>query len=261
MGSLQPPEIVDVTIDKGIQKARSSFLTLAVLGFLAGLFIGVAGVAMIRAMGTMPSEWGSLVNVIGAAVFPFGLICLLLAGGELVTGNMMVVSMALFAKKIRAKEWVRNIAIVTLFNLIGSLFVAYFFGYLSGALQGDFAERAIQVSLGRTKDTWLQGFLSGIACNFLVSTAVYLQFAAKDFIGKIVGIFLPIMGFVICGYQHVVANMFLIPMGIILGGNTWGAFAQNMISVYFGNLVGGGLFIAGLYFLAYKVGTRALSNH
>lgn len=260
MGSLQPPEIVDFTIEKGIQKARASFLTLAVLGFMAGMFIAIAGVAMIRTMGTMPSEWGSLVNVIGAAVFPFGLICLLLAGGELVTGNMMVVSMALFAKKISGTEWLRNIVIVTVFNLIGSLFVAYFFGYLSGALQGDFAERTIQVSLGRTKDTLLQGFLSGVACNVLVSTAVYLHFAAKDFIGKIVGIFLPIMGFVICGYQHVVANMFLIPMGIILGGNTWAEFGKNMFSVFFGNLVGGGLFIAGMYFLAYKVGTKKLLN-
>lgn len=260
MGSLQPPEIVDVTIEKGVQKARASVLTLAALGFLAGMFIAVAGVAMIRAMGTMPKEWGSLVNVIGAAVFPFGLICLLLAGGELVTGNMMVVTMALFAKKISGKDWLRNIVIVTIFNLLGSLFVAYFFGYLSGALLGDFSERAIQVSLGRTKDTFIQGFLSGIACNFLVSTAVYLNFAAKDFIGKIVGIFLPIMGFVICGYQHVVANMFLIPMGILLGGNTWGAFGKNMVSVYLGNIIGGGFFVAGLYFLAYKVDTRRLSN-
>lgn len=254
MGSLQPPQIVDVTIEKGIQKGRFSFLTLAVLGFMAGLFIALAGLAMIRTMASMPKEWGTFVNLVGAMVFPFGLICLLLAGGELATGNMMVLSMALFAKKITGKEWLRNLLIVTIFNFIGAFFVAYFFGYLGGALQGDFSEKATQVAMGRTNDGWLQAFLSGIACNILVSTAVYLNFASKDFIGKIIGVFLPIMAFVISGFQHVVANMFYIPMGILLGGNTWSAFWQNMISVYLGNLVGGSLFVAGMYFLAYKKG-------
>lgn len=255
MGTHSPTEIVEIAIEKGEKKAKASFLNLAVLGFLAGMFIALAGIAMIRAMGTMPKEWGTLVNVIGACVFPFGLICLLLAGGELVTGNMMVVSMALYAKKINFKEWLRNIAIVTLFNLIGSLFVAYFFGYLSGTLQGDFAARAIAVANGRTSGTMLQMFISAIACNILVCTAVYLSFASKDTIGKIVGIFLPIMGFVICGFQHVVANMFLIPIGIFLGGETWAHFFINMISVFCGNLVGGAIFIAFFYFLAYKIGT------
>ena len=259
MGVYSPPEIVDVTIQKGVEKAKASFLTLSVLGFAAGMFIGLAGIAFIRAMGTMPAEWGSLVLLIGACVFPFGLICLLLAGGELVTGNMMVVSMALFAKKITAKEWLRNMIIVTLFNFIGAFFVAYFFGYLTGALEGDFLERTILVARGRTKDTILQAFLSGLACNILVSTGVYLNFASKDMIGKIVGIWLPIMGFVMSGFQHVVANMFIIPAGILAGGVTWTDFWLNVIPVYLGNVIGGGGFIAFLYFAAYKIGTKKIS--
>ncbi|MGX7420547.1 formate/nitrite transporter family protein [Carnobacterium gallinarum] len=255
MGFYSPPELVDVTIEKGVDKAKASVLTLSVLGFAAGMFIGLAGIAFIRAMGTMPAEWGSLVLLIGACVFPFGLICLLLAGGELVTGNMMVVSMALFAKRITGKEWLRNIAIVTIFNFIGAFFVAYFFGHLAGALQGDFAARTILVAQGRTKDDFLQAFLSGIACNILVSTGVYLNFAAKDFMGKIAGIWLPIMGFVMSGFQHVVANMFIIPAGILAGGVTWGDFWMNMIPVFLGNVIGGGGFIAFMYFAAYKIGT------
>lgn len=255
--SLQPGQLVDETINKGVAKANLSTLSLAVLGFMAGVFIALAGVATIRVMAGIPAELGSLANYIGAIVFPFGLICLLLAGGELVTGNMMVVSMALYAKKITGKQWVRNIAIVTFFNLLGSLFVAYFFGYLSGTLtEGIFLEQAISTSLGRSSATWGQGFLSGIACNILVTTAVYLHFASRDFIGKIVGIFLPIMGFVLGGYQHVVANMFYIPMGIFLGGDTWANFYKNMTSVWLGNLVGGGIILAGAYFLAYKVGPK-----
>lgn len=260
MGFYSPAEIVDVTIQKGIEKGKASFLTLSVLGFAAGMFIGLAGIAFIRAMGTMPAQWGSLVLLIGACVFPFGLICLLLAGGELVTGNMMVVSMALFAKKITLYEWVRNILIVLIFNFIGAFFVAYFLGYLSGALQGDFVERTIIVAQGRTKDTFLQAFLSGIGCNILVCTGVYLNFASKDMIGRIVGIWLPVMGFVISGFQHLVANMFIIPAGILVGGATWAGFWQNMIPVFFGNLVGGAGFIAFLYFAAYKIGTQVIKK-
>ena len=254
--TVQPAELVDVTIQKGVAKAKSSFLTLAVLGFMGGMFIGLAGTAMIRTMGTMPKEWGTLVNLIGACIFPLALICILIAGGELATGNMMVVSMALIAKKITGKEWVRNLAIVSLFNFIGAVFVAYFFAYLSGTLQGDFAARAIAVSELRTNDTMFHMFLSGIACNILVSVAVYLSFASKDVMGKIACIFFPVMSFVIAGFQHVIANMFLIPVGIFLGGNTWANFGKNMISVFFGNLIGGAIFISLMYYVAYKVGTK-----
>lgn len=254
-GSLSPKELVDEAIKRGESKANMSFLTMAVLGIMAGVFIALAGAAMIRTMGTMPKEWGTLVNLIGAAVFPFGLICLLLVGGELVTGNMLAVSMALFAKRITGMQWLRNMVVVTLFNLIGAVAVAYFFGHLSGTLEGPFIDRTIAVAQGRIADAPLQAFLSGIACNILVCTGVYMNFASKDFIGKIFGTYFPIMGFVIAGYQHVVANMFLIAAGIFAGGATWAQFAQNIFFVWIGNLVGGGLFLAGMYFLAFKVGT------
>ncbi|MDH6363224.1 formate/nitrite transporter [Enterococcus sp. PF1-24] len=254
MGSLTPKDLVDETIKRGEQKANYSFLTMAVLGIMAGIFIGVAGVAMIRTMGTMPKEWGTLVNLIGAIVFPIGLICLLLVGGELVTGNMLVVSMALFAKKITAKQWLRNMIVVTFFNLVGTLLVAYFFGYLSGTLQGNFTERTIMVAQGRVADGPLQAFLNGIACNILVCTGVYMNICAKDFIGKIFGTWLPVMAFVVAGYQHVVANMFLVAAGVFAGGVTISEYIQNIVVVWGGNLVGGGLVLGSMYFLAFKVG-------
>lgn len=254
--SLSPKELVDEAIKRGKMKANYSFLTIAVLGTMAGVFIGLAGVAMIRTMGSMPKEWGTLVNLLGAVVFPFGLICLLLVGGELVTGNMMAVSMALYAKEITFKQWARNMFLVTLFNLIGAVAVAILFGYFSNTLQGAFAERTIAVAQGRVADAPLQAFLSGIACNILVCTGVYMNMAAKDFIGKIFGTWLPVAGFVIAGYQHVVANMFLIAAGILAGGVTIGQFVENMIFVWGGNLVGGGIILAGMYFLAFKVGMK-----
>ncbi|MHC5268991.1 formate/nitrite transporter family protein [Enterococcus sp. LJL98] len=252
--SLSPQELVDEAIKRGKMKAEYSGLTIAMLGIMAGIFIALAGVAMIRTMGTMPGEWGTLTNLLGALMFPFGLICLLLLGGELVTGNMLVVTMALYAKVITRKKWVRNMVLVTFFNFIGAVGVAFLFGYYSKTLDGSFAERTILVAQGRVADAPLQAFLSGIACNILVCAGVYMNLASKDFIGKIVGTFLPVAGFVIAGYQHVVANMFLIMAGILAGGVTWGAFFSNLFFVWFGNLVGGGVLLGGIYFLAFKVG-------
>ncbi|WP_270789788.1 formate/nitrite transporter family protein [Enterococcus diestrammenae] len=254
--SLAPKDLVDEAIKRGKAKAEYSLLTTAVLAIMAGVFIGIAGVAMIRTMGSMPAEWGTLVNLLGALMFPFGLICLLLVGGELVTGNMLAVTMALYAKAISFKQWARNMFLVTIFNFVGAAGVAVFFGYFSGTLQGAFVERTIAVAVGRVADAPLQAFLSGIACNILVCTGVYMNMAAKDFIGKIVGTFLPVAGFVIAGYQHVVANMFLIVAGILAGGATWEQFATNMLFVWLGNLVGGGVILAGSYFLAFKVGMK-----
>lgn len=254
--SLSPKELVDEAIKRGKAKAEYSTLTTAVLGIMAGVFIGLAGVAMIRTMGSMPAEWGTFVNLLGALIFPFGLICLLLVGGELVTGNMLTVTMALYGKVITFQQWLRNMFLVTVFNFVGAAGVAIFFGYFSNTLQGAFVERTIAVAMGRVADAPLQAFLSGIACNILVCTGVYMNMASKDFIGKIFGTLLPITGFVIAGYQHVVANMFLIMAGILAGGVTWSQFASNLLFVWLGNLVGGGAILAGSYFLAFKVGMK-----
>ena len=173
---------------------------------------------------------------------------------------MFVVTMALYAKKISVKQWARNLFLVTVFNFVGAVGVAIFFGYYSKTLDGHFLERTIAVAQGRIADAPLQAFLSGIACNILVCTGVYMNMASKDFIGKIVGTFLPVAGFVIAGYQHVVANMFLIMAGILAGGVTWGAFLNNLLFVWLGNLVGGGLLLGGLYFLAFKVGMKEVAS-
>ena len=104
MGALSPKELLEEAILRGKHKADYSIMTMATLGIMAGVFIGLAGVAMIRTMGSMPVEWGTLVNLLGAMVFPVGLICLLLVGGGLVTGNMLSISLALFAKEISGKS-------------------------------------------------------------------------------------------------------------------------------------------------------------
>ena len=103
-----------------------------------GAFISLGYLLDIHVIGTMPKYWGSFSSFLGAAVFPIGLILVILAGGELVTGNMMTVSMAWFQKKITLFYFIRNLVIVTFSNFIGAVFVAYFFGHIVGLTEGAF---------------------------------------------------------------------------------------------------------------------------
>ncbi|EUJ28031.1 formate/nitrite transporter [Listeria floridensis FSL S10-1187] len=252
MGYYTPQEVTDVTIEKGVQKAGSNTLTLLVLGFLGGAFISLGYLLYIRVVGTAPHEWGSIATFIGASVFPVGLVCILLGGGELITGNMMAVSLAWFDRKISFGQLLRNFAIVTVANLIGALFVAYFFGHFVGLTEGDFLEKTIATAGAKIKDPFWVAFVSGIGCNWFVGIAVWLSYAAKDFSGKILGIWFPVMAFVAIGFQHVVANMFIIPAAIFAGSYSWMDFLMNVIPVYLGNTVGGAVFVSLFYYLAYK---------
>ncbi|WP_430536111.1 formate/nitrite transporter family protein [Listeria rocourtiae] len=247
-----PQETVDETIKKGVAKASSSTSALIILGFLGGAFISLGFLLYIRAVGTMPHEWGSFATFIGAGLFPVGLVCILLGGGELITGNMMVVALAWFDRKISMKQLLRNWAIVTVMNFVGAIAVAFFFGHFVGLTEGDFLAKTVATAGAKIKDPFWVAFVSGIGCNWFVSIAVWLCYAAKDFTGKIIGIWFPVMAFVAIGFQHVVANMFIIPAAIFAGSYSWSQFINNIIPVYLGNVVGGAVFVSLFYYLAYK---------
>ncbi|ENI8379799.1 formate/nitrite transporter family protein [Listeria monocytogenes] len=252
MGYYSPQEVTEITIEKGTQKANSSTLTLVLLGFLGGAFISLGYLLYIRAVGTMPHEWGSFATLIGASLFPVGLVCILLGGGELITGNMMAVAIAWYDKKISFQQLLRNWAIVSVMNLVGAFFVAYFFGHFVGLTEGDFLPKTLATAGAKINDPFWVALVSGIGCNWFVGIAVWLCYAAKDFAGKILGIWFPVMAFVAIGFQHVVANMFIIPAAIFAGYYSWADFIWNVIPVYLGNVVGGAVFVSLFYFLAYK---------
>ncbi len=130
MAFRKPDEIAELAVESGVKKVHSPLSALIVLGFLGGAFIALGYLLDIRVIGDLPKEWGSLSSLIGASVFPIGLVLVVLAGAELITGNMMSVSMALFSRRISAGALVKNWVIVTLMNLVGALFVAYFFGHV-----------------------------------------------------------------------------------------------------------------------------------
>ncbi|MDZ5472365.1 formate/nitrite transporter family protein [Bacillus sp. 31A1R] len=252
MGFYNPQEIANYTSTIGKKKTSLTVIESSILGFQAGAFVALGFLLYIRVTASMPAEWGSFSNFIGASVFPVGLILTLLAGGELLTGNMMTVPLSRMVKAIRTRQVLFNLFVITISNFIGALFVAYFFGHIIGLTEtGAFLIKTVEVAEHKLEANFLQAFVSGIGCNWLVASAVWLSYGAKDIVGKVLGIWFPTMAFVAIGFQHVVANMFVIPAAIFAGHFTWMDYLHNFVPVLLGNAVGGGLFVAGAYWVAY----------
>ncbi|MGP0584629.1 formate/nitrite transporter family protein [Paenibacillus timonensis] len=252
MAYYKPAQIADVTVENGIKKAHNPLLTVLILGFLGGAFIALGFLLDIRVISSAPAEWGSFATFIGAAVFPIGLILVLLAGGELLTGNMMAVPLARMAGRISTGEMFKNLVLITLSNFVGALFVAYFFGHVVGlTASGPYLDKLVDMAGHKLDDSFLQAFVSGIGCNWLVALAVWLSYGADNMSGKILGIWFPTMAFVAIGFQHVVANMFLIPAAIFEGYYSWGEYLKNFVPVWLGNLTGGAIFVGAAYWAAY----------
>lgn len=258
---LYPHEILQTTIDKGVVKGNGAAVHLSVLGFLGGAFISLGYLAYIRVMGGMPADLGSIATLLGAAVFPIGLICILLGGGELITSNMMVLPVAVMMKKITAGQWLRNWLIVTLANVAGAFFVAWFFGHYLGLTEGKYLHETIHIAEAKVGADFGRALVSGIGCNWMVAMGAWLCYGAHTYPGKILAIWFPVMIFVLIGFQHVVANMFVIPAAIWAGAEiSWMQFMHNMVSVYLGNAIGGALMVGVMYTLAYRKQAEALGR-
>lgn len=253
MAFLKPDEIAQLTAETGTKKANLPIQSVLPLGFLGGAFISIGYLLDIRVTASLPKDWGTFGSFLGASVFPLGLILIILAGGELLTGNMMAVSMAFFSRKISFSRLLVNWMWITVTNFIGALFVAYVFGHLAGLTsEGPFLAKTVAFAQGKVSEGFWQSFFSAIGCNWLVGLAVWLAYGASDMGGKILAIWFPIMGFVAIGFQHVVANMFVIPAAIFAGQLNWEQYWLNFIPVFLGNAVGGSIFVSLLYITAYR---------
>ncbi|MFJ3486149.1 formate/nitrite transporter family protein [Pseudomonas sp. NPDC090202] len=246
-----PQQIAEITIEAGVKKSHLPVPSILVLGFLAGAFISLGFLLDIHVSTMIPGQWASLGNLLGAAVFPIGLILTILAGGELLTGNMMSLPTAMFAGRISPMAVARNWLLVTFANLLGALFIAYFFGHLLGLTEGAYLSKTLAIAKAKAGADFGQAFISGIGCNWLVCLAVWLSYAAKDLTGKVIGMWFPIMAFVAIGFQHVVANMFVIPAAIFADALSWAQFGENFVAVFLGNAVGGAVFVGLAYYVSY----------
>ena len=256
-------------------KDKAPMSNLILLSFLAGAYIAFGGLLAEVATGGMAAAGYpvGMVKLLFGAVFPVGLMLVVIAGSELFTGNCMYMPFGILQKKASWMGLIRNWVGSWIFNLVGALFVAYFLAVATGILTAPPWE-ATALTIAKTKAlggatfvaagktvhslTWSQVFWRAIGCNWLVCLAVYLAIASDDIIGKILGIWFPIMAFVTMGFEHVVANMFFIPVGIFIGGVSWTQFfMNNMIPATLGNIVGGVVFVACIYWWTYLRGTES----
>lgn len=259
-GYLSPPEIKDYCTEVGIKKCRNKAVQLVILGIFAGMFIALGAAGANMAIHSLPASLGGIKKLIAGAIFPVGLMLVIIAGGELFTGNNLI-TVALLEKKVTSKEMLNNWFFVYLGNFLGSVFIAWMI-YESGLFstsQGLLGDFHVKLAVAKTSLTFSQAFIRGILCNILVALAVWLSFAAKRIVDKIAAIWFPIMLFIVGGYEHCIANMYYIPAGMLAAGSeganmglTWGTFIiNNLIPVTLGNIVGGGIIIGALYWYVY----------
>ncbi len=253
MGVNSPAEIAEIWINNGVKKAGLPVGKMIVLGMMAGMFIGFGADVFVLATSAGGDAFQSMVaKLIGSALFPVGLMMVILCGAELFTGNNLL-TLALMDKKITAGGMLKNWVIVYIGNFIGSVIIALILAK-TGLLSDAAGERAMAIAAAKTSIPFMPALLRGIACNILVVLACWMQAGAKDLIGKIFAIWFPIMMFVFAGFEHSVANMTYIPLGIFLGADvTWGAFIiNNLIPVTIGNMIGGAVIVPFAYYYAYK---------
>lgn len=253
MNSFSIEETLHTLSDKAKVKSQLSLAKIVLLGIMAGGFIALGYLAFIRVSATTPKEWGSFSTLLGACLFPVGLMGITFIGGELVTGNGMTMMFGLLEKKVSLIDLIKNWTLVLLTNVVGGVLVAYFFGHVVGLTEGDFAAKTTAVGLAKLADSPLQMLVSGIGCNIFVCMAVWLGTMSKDFVGKMFGNWFPIMIFVVCGFQHVVANAFILPAAFFAGADiSLIDMVKDILCVFIGNEIGGALFLAVPVYLSLR---------
>tara|TARA_R110002096_G_scaffold164099_11_gene331817 strand:- start:4603 stop:5418 length:816 start_codon:yes stop_codon:yes gene_type:complete len=253
-----PKEIANRVERVGVSKANLPLLSMAALGILAGGFIGF-GALFYNVVACDPTLGFAAKRVIGGVAFSLGLILVVVAGAELFTGNNLMV-MAAVSRKITLRQLLRNFAIVYVANLVGAVGLAGIVA-LSGhgeMNQGAVADSAIQIAIAKTELGFQEAFFKGVLCNILVCLAVWLSLAGRHVIDKIVAVIFPIAAFVAAGFEHCVANMYFVPLGIFLNGAEvspdlgWAAFLwKNLVPVTLGNVAGGAGMVGSVYWVIY----------
>lgn len=268
----KPVEIIEKNMKACEEKAKLALGKMILLGIIAGAFIALGGATSSTAVHALENV--GVARVLAGTIFPVGLMMIVFVGGELFTGNCLIVQ-AMIDKRVPWTACVRNLVVVYFSNLIGALIIdvlIYFSGNLdyTGGLLGAYA---IKVAVGKVAITPLKGITSGILCNILVCIAILMAAAAKDVTGKIWANFFPIMAFVVGGFEHCVANMFYIPVGMMAAHNSiyvqkaqeaygitqaqidgltvWNSLG-NFVPVTIGNILGGMLFVGVPCYFIYK---------
>lgn len=278
---LVPSEICNEAVEAGIKKASIKTPTLLLLSIMAGMFIALAAEGSNMAVHKLAASDFGLGKALAGVLFTTGLMLVVVAGGELFTGNSLMTA-ALLERRISLGSVIRNWVLVYAGNFVGSLLIAWMI-VSSGqfnASEGNLGGYTIKVAASKCGLNFSQALILGILCNVLVCLAVWMSYSARDITGKLFAMFFPIFLFVTSGFEHSVANMYYIPAGIMAAANpkwlemsgvsaqklanlNWTSFiTNNLIPVTLGNIIGGGLLVAAVYWLVYRRNSiRAVSSN
>jgi formate/nitrite transporter len=249
-------EVMQNYVELGKKKSESHSVKLLLLGATAGIIVGLSAVVSNTACHAIENP--SVARIIGGLLFPFALCMIMLTGTELFTGNCMIF-ISVLANRTNISGMLRNWFYVYIGNMAGSLFLAVAI-VLSGQLSFNdnmLALYTIKTAVGKCALTFGEAIVRGVLCNILVCMGVLCSLSAKDTIGRIIGAYIPVVFFVICGFEHSIANMYYIPAGIMsmkvssyaamitkagldISQLNWGNyFSVNLLPVTIGNIIGG----------------------
>ena len=267
LAALYPAKIEERAETVGVGKTKRPTGQLFALAVLAGMFIGMGGMFMTLVKSDASLSFAAA-SLLGGLCFGLGLFLVICAGSELFTGNSLMI-VALMSKKITFGEMMKNWVIVWIGNLVGSLilvFLLYFAGFfnMNGGAVG---QTMMTVAAGKIDLSWGTIMFRGIMCNILVCLAVWVSFACRSIVDRFVTVIFPIMAFVACGFEHCVANMYFLPMALLV--KSTGAVAYtgaanvdvidlggiffNISAATVGNIIGGCVFVGLVFWYAYAI--------
>lgn len=265
--AFSPREIAAKVETLGVGKARLPLGTMWMLAMLAGAFIGL-GALYFTLVRSDPTLGFAVAQVLGGLMFSLGLLLVVVAGAELFTGNNLL-AMAWAAGRISMREVLRNWSVVCAGNLVGAAELALLV-FLSGHAQmngGRIAETTMAIAVAKVELPFWSAFFRGVLCNVLVCMAVWMAIAGRSVVDKAVAIVFPVSAFVAAGFEHSIANMYFIPLGMLLQGAgvvdagwptlTLAGFAGNLVPVILGNLVGGSVLVGLVYWVIYVRGRKS----
>ena len=256
LDAFSPREIAERVSAVGVAKSRVPLLSLVMLGMLAGAFIGLGALFMVIVHSDASLGFAAK-RVLGGVVFSLGLFLVIVAGAELFTGNNLL-AMAWAERKLATRDVLFNWVVVCTANFAGAVGLAAIV-FLSGhtALGGGaVGETYVRIAAAKTSLPPLDAFFSGILCNVLVCMAVWMAFAGRSVVDKLAAVVPPVTAFVAAGFEHSIANMYLIPLAMMLQAAAGEPVAlaglwRNLLPVIAGNLVGGSVLVALVYYVIY----------
>lgn len=263
---LTPTETTLLICENGRRVLTQPLSRTLVLSLLAGVYIAFGAELATVVTSDASRHLGlGMSRLLGGSVFSLGLMLVVICGAELFTGNSLLAKTALHGQ-LRWLKIAENWTVVIFGNLVGSLFFAWLMFHSDLWQEGRIATHIVEVAAAKTELSFGVALIRGILCNWLVCLAVFMAAAARDITGKILACYVPIMAFVASGFEHSIANMYFIPMGLLLKaelglqvpGLSWGSFfVDNLIPVTLGNILGGVVFVAGAYWYVYlKPGSK-----